>query len=113
MDAFLSSVGQDRSGGVPTGERGCPRGIRASGASPNRRGTGRPARTRREESAYHDLDHVGEAVPFLGQAVEIVLPLAAWRDDPAVPQQGQVMADGRLALVQLLAERAHVLLAVG
>src|SRR5205823_12581891 len=46
-------------------------------------------------------------------AVEVILALAARGDDPAVTEQGQVMTDGRLALAELRAEGADVLLPLG
>jgi len=45
-------------------------------------------------------------------AVEIVLPLAPGLDQPGDAEQGQVMADRRLALAEPLAEVGHVELAV-
>ena len=49
----------------------------------------------------------------VGQAVEIILALAARGDDSAVPKQRQMMADGGLALAQLGAQGPHVPLAFG
>src|ERR1700734_3355671 len=48
-----------------------------------------------------------------GQAVEIILALAARGDDSAVPKQRQVVADGGLALAQLGAKRSDMPLAFG
>jgi hypothetical protein len=54
-------------------------------------------------SSHQTPDHLRQFLARFGQGIEVVLPLTANRDDPAVPQQGEVMADGGLALVQLLA----------
>ena len=62
---------------------------------------------------HQALDDAGEVGAGVGQAVEVVLALAAGGDDPAVAEQGQVMADRRLALAELGAEGADVLLALG
>ncbi len=64
-------------------------------------------------SVHQDLDDPGEIGAGIGQAVEVVLALATGRDDSAVPEQGQVMADGGLALAQLVAKRADMALALG
>ena len=56
---------------------------------------------------------MGQTRSGFGQAVEIILALAARGDDPAVPQKREVMADGGLALAQLGAQRSHVPLAFG
>jgi hypothetical protein len=53
--------------------------------------------------AHKSLDDLGEDFTGLRQAIEIVLPGAAWRDDPAVAEQGQVVADRRLALAERFA----------
>src|SRR5262249_47320695 len=47
------------------------------------------------------------------QAVEVILPLPAGGDDAAVPEQGEMVAHGGLALAKMIAERSHVLLALG
>src|SRR3954452_2857882 len=60
------------------------------------------------QSVDQVLDDRGELFARLGQAVEIVLTLTARRDDPAVSQQGQVMAHGGLTLIQLAGEGADV-----
>ena len=39
------------------------------------------------------LDDVGQKLTGFGEAVEIVLPLASGRNDPAVTKQGEVVAD--------------------
>src|SRR4051794_6091363 len=67
----------------------------------------------RSGAGHQALDDDGEVAADIGQAVEIVLALAARGDDPAVAEQGQVVADRRLALAELRAEGADVLLAVG
>ena len=59
------------------------------------------------------LDDLGQVGPGVGQAVEVVLALTARRDDPAMAEQGQVMADGGLALAQLVAQGADMALALG
>src|SRR5206468_1469939 len=64
-------------------------------------------------AGHQALDDDGEVAADIGQAVEIVLALAARGDDPAVSEQGQVVADRRLALAELRAEGSDVLLAVG
>ena len=45
---------------------------------------------------------------FFTNRIEIVLAVAAGFDDSSDSQQGQVMADGRLTLTQLVAQRANV-----
>ena len=62
---------------------------------------------------HQTLDDVRQFGPDLGQAVEVVLALTARGDDPAVTEQGQVVADGRLALAELRAKGTDVLLAIG
>ena len=47
------------------------------------------------------VDHAGEIGAGLGQAVEVVLALATGGDDAAVAEQGEVVADGGLALAEL------------
>ena len=64
-------------------------------------------------AGHQALDDDGEVAADVGEAVEVVLALAAGGDDPAVAEQGEVVADGRLALAELRAEGADVLLAVG
>src|SRR5262245_53083432 len=82
--------------------------------------TGRPisGRTRgrrdpSDRSDRHRLHNLGEFLSRAGEAVEVVFPLAPGFDDAPVPQESEVVADGRLALAELLAERANVPLAVG
>src|SRR5271157_3207839 len=48
-----------------------------------------------------------------GQAVEVVLALAARGNDIAVPQERQVVADGRLALAELGTQGADMALTLG
>ena len=55
----------------------------------------------------------GQVATGVGQAVEVVLTLAAGGDDAAVSQQSQVMADGGLALAELGAQGTDVSLAIG
>ena len=59
------------------------------------------------------LYDLGEVFARLGQPVEVVLALASRGDDPAVSEEGEVVADGGLAHVQLLADGADVLLPLG
>src|SRR5437763_1252135 len=82
-------------------------------AIPSRVPGGSIRSTTRYESADQCLHDRREFLTRLGQAIEVVLPLAAWGDDAAMPEEGQVMADGGLALVQFLAQGPHVLLARG
>ena len=67
---------------------------------PLRRARPAPARGRPlpEASAHDRIDHLGQLATGLGQRIEIVLTRAAGLDQPAVAQQCQVVADGRLAL---------------
>src|SRR4051794_2487288 len=65
------------------------------------------------ESVDQFLDDLRQFFARLGQAIEVVLALAARGDDTAVPQQGQVVADGGLAHVHLLADGADMLLTLG
>ena len=44
----------------------------------------------------------------LPDGIEIVFPVATYRNHPRDPQQGEVVADGGLALLELIAKRAHV-----
>ncbi len=60
-----------------------------------------------------ELDDLGQLEPGVAQAVEVVLAEAARRDDPAVAEQGEVVADGGLGLAELLAEGADVVLGLG
>jgi hypothetical protein len=65
-----------------------------------------------ESSADHAFDDVGKPITGIGKAVKVVLALAAAVHDSAVPQQGQVVAQGRLAQVKLVAEPPDVTLPV-
>ena len=70
-------------------------------------------RTNTDAQAIRFLTTPGQAGAGLGQAVEIVLALAAWGDDSTVPQKGQVMADGGLALAQSGGQGPDVTLSLG
>src|SRR5690348_5707870 len=59
------------------------------------------------------VDDAGQIGAGVGEAIEVVLTLAPGGDDAAVPEQRQVVADGGLALAELGAEGADVLLALG
>lgn len=54
------------------------------------------------------LGDLGKVFAGLGEAVEVVLALSARLDDSSVPEQGKMVAHGRLTLVQLAAEAADV-----
>src|SRR5271166_2168692 len=56
------------------------------------------ARAPLRPSADHAIDHLGELTSGLGQGVEVVLARSPRLNQPAVPQQGQVVAHGGLAL---------------
>jgi hypothetical protein len=56
------------------------------------------------------MSQIGAGV---GQAVEVILTLTAGGDDTAVPQECEVMADGRLALAKLRAQGTDVAFAFG
>src|SRR3974390_1875996 len=70
-------------------------------------------RAPRDWSANQVFDHPGQVSAGVGEAVEIVLALAPRCDDAAMPEQRQVMADGRLALAQLGTQGANVAFALG
>src|SRR5271157_281827 len=55
-------------------------------------------------SADHAFDNPGKPIAGVGKAVEVVLALAAAVHDSPMPQQGKVVAHGRLAHVELLAQ---------
>ncbi len=73
---------------------------------PPRLAGSRPARFRagRPVSVDQAVDHAGQVGAGLGEAVEIILALAARGDDAAVAEQGEVVADGGLALAELGAQ---------
>ena len=57
------------------------------------------------ESGHQLADDLGELAAGVGEVVDVVLPLTEGLDQPAVPQQRQVMAQGGLAdAAQLVAE---------
>ncbi len=79
-----------------------------------RRGRDVRRQDRLNSSAGHEtFDDGGEVGADLSQAVEIVLALTARGNDSTVTEQGQVMADGRLALAELGAKSTDVLFAIG
>src|SRR4051794_2874422 len=63
-------------------------------------------------SVDQTLDDHRQSLTHLGQAIEIILALAARGDDPAMPQERQVMADRGLTLLQFVREGPDVTLAV-
>ena len=77
------------------------------------------ARTRREgprraPGSTHDaLNNLGEIPSRVGQAVIVVLPLPAGGDESAVPEEGEVVTHGGLALTQLLRQRPDVVFLLG
>ena len=67
----------------------------------------------RGRSTTHAFDDLGKPIAGVGEAVEVVLALAATIDDSPVPQQGQVVAHGRLAHVELVAQPPDMALPLG
>ena len=61
-------------------------------------------------NAFADL---GKPIAGVGKAVEVVLALAAAVYDSPVPQQGQVVAQSRLAYVELVAHPPDMVLPFG
>src|SRR4051794_33864086 len=59
------------------------------------------------------FDDLGKPIAGVGEAVEVVLALATTIDDSPVPQEGQVVAHGRLAHVKLVAHPADMSLPLG
>jgi hypothetical protein len=59
---------------------------------------GSGCRDRAGRSSDEVLDDACEVGAGVGEAVEVVLALAAWGDDSPVAQEGEVMADGGLTL---------------
>ena len=64
-------------------------------------------------SKDHTFDDLGKPIAGVGEAVEVVLALAAAVDDSPVPQQGQVVAHSRLAHVKLVAQSSDMPLPFG
>src|SRR3954454_12541823 len=54
-------------------------------------------------STTHTLHDLGKPIAGVGKAIDVVLALATAVNDSTVPQQSQVVADSRLAEVELLA----------
>src|SRR5262249_52789838 len=73
----------------------------------------RCASARPRSSSDQVLDDAGQVGAGLGEAVEVILALAPRRDDAAVAEQGEMMADGRLTLAELGAQGADVPLPLG
>ena len=67
----------------------------------------------RGRSTTHAFDDLGKPIAGVGEAVEVVLALAATIDDSPVPQQSQVVAHRRLAHVKLVAQPPDMVLPLG
>ena len=64
-------------------------------------------------STTHAFDDLGKPIAGVGKAVEVVLAPAAAVYDSPVPQQGQVVAQSRLAHVELVAQPPDMALPFG
>src|SRR3954462_2518072 len=64
-------------------------------------------------STTHAFDDPGKPKAGVGEAVEVVLALAATIDDSPVPQQGHVVAHGGLGHVELVAPPPDMALPLG
>src|SRR4051812_11566132 len=56
------------------------------------------------EASDHHFDDGGQCLSDVGERVEILLAAPPGRDQAAMAEQGKVMADGGLRLVQILAQ---------
>ena len=79
-------------------------GIRDRGERRHRSDPLVPLRSTRAVRSDQFLGHHGELDTRVGQGVVVILAVTARVDDPAVAQEGQVVADGGLTLVQLGAQ---------
>lgn len=72
----------------------------AAGSAPSVESLGNDRLCMSLHSRDHGPNDLGQFLAGLGQAVKVVLPLAARQDDATMPHQRQVVADGRLSLIQ-------------